>query len=754
VTSSLEDTTIWAGIEALNAEERTNSPLTLSVDDLGDGFSLKAQSISRHEAGTLDPARICLFMQTALARLVDALETAPTTSVSAIDVMPPAERRLLLAEWNSTTTDFPRESCVHQLFEAQAARNPLAVALEHHQRRLNYGQLNILANRLAHRLLDLGVRPETSVALLLPRSIGLVAAQLAVLKCGAAYVPIDPAAPAQRLTFMAADCQARVIITTGKMTLPDALSLPRLEIDDLDLLADHSSLPATDGLNPIDDDHSHPTATGESNLIVADHPNLLAAANDHSARNLNLPISSATTAYVMYTSGSTGTPKGVMVTHRAIGRLVLNCGYADFNSSDRVAFAANPAFDASTMEVWAPLLNGGRIVVIDREAFLSPASFARTLERHEVTALFLTTAVFNQYVSQIPEALGRLRLLLCGGERCDPASVARLLERGGPRHLINGYGPTETTTFATTHEITTVPPGAAGIPIGRPIGNTSVYILDANLRPAPIGVAGELYIGGEGVARGYLNRPALTEERFRPDPFSPDPQARMYRTGDLGRWLDDGTIEFLGRNDFQVKIRGFRIELGEIETILAAYPGVSEAVVIARDDGQGNRWLAAYYTGAEDREIGAEALRAHLSARLPEYMVPAAYVRLETLPLTPNGKLDRRALPLPDGTAYVARDYEPPVDEVETGLARIWADLLKLGRVGRRDNFFELGGHSLLATRLIVRIKQEMAVDIGLTDIFKLSELASLAECIVTAQLRQFDANELAQIAKTINISC
>src|SRR5262249_31643424 len=285
--------------------------------------------------------------------------------------------------------------------------------------------------------------------------------------------------------------------------------------------------------------------------------------------NLKLPSDGGETAYVMYTSGSTGKPKGVMVSHRAIGRLVLNCGYAEFEAGDRVAFAANPAFDASTMEVWGALLNGGACVVIDREAFLDPMCFARVLKKYEVTALFLTTAIFNQYALVIPEALACLRLLLCGGERNEASSFARVLAQAGPQHLIHCYGPTETTTFALTHEVTEVSDATRSIPLGGPISNTQIYIMDTTDQPSAIGVRGELYIGGAGVAQGYLNRPEQTAASFLPEPFSGQPGARMYRTGDLGRWLPEGQIEFLGRNDFQVKIRGFRIEPGEIEANLA-----------------------------------------------------------------------------------------------------------------------------------------------------------------------------------------
>jgi len=382
------------------------------------------------------------------------------------------------------------------------------------------------------------VKPDTCVALLFDRSIDLVIAELAILKCGAAYVPIDSNAPLERQKFMLEDCQVRFALSTQGQTLPELPKLRRIDIDELQL-------------------------------------------GQEISENLGLSGESEAVAYVMYTSGSTGQPKGVIVPHRAISRLVFNNGYAEFAASDRVAFAANPAFDASTMEVWGPLLHGGCTVIVDRDAFLDATRFAQVLERERVTVLFMTTALFNEYAFAIPHALTRLRVLLCGGERNDPAAFAQLL-RGEmrPEHLIHCYGPTETTTFAITHEVTEVAEGTASIPIGRPIGNTRVYILDAQGEPVPVGVAGELHIGGVQIARGYLNRPELTAERFVLSPFVAGD--RLYKTGDLARYLPDGTIEFLGRNDFQVKLRGFRIELGEIEAQLAQYPGIRDVVVLAR----------------------------------------------------------------------------------------------------------------------------------------------------------------------------
>ena len=383
------------------------------------------------------------------------------------------------------------------------------------------------------------------------------------------------------------------------------------------------------------------------------------------------------------------------------------------------------------MEVWAPLLNGGCIVVIDQATLIDLERFKHRLKHDAVNVLWLTAALFNQYADILAETFSRLRYLIVGGDVVDPQVMARVMQRSPPQHLINGYGPTETTTFAVTHEIREVPAALRSIPLGRPISNTRIYILDGHGEPVPIGVAGEIYIGGAGVARGYLNQPELTAERFLADPFAGEADARMYKTGDLGRYLPDGTIEFLGRNDFQVKIRGFRIELGEIEARLTQHPAVREAVVLAREDSPGDKRLVAYYTVVPDAEAAdAEALRRHLSAILPEYMVPAAYVRLDALPLTANGKLDRKALPAPDGAAYAMRGYEAPVGEIEMHLARIWAEVLGLERVGRHDNFFELGGHSLLTVRVISRLRQALGVEVALAELFARPVLADFAEAV------------------------
>ncbi|MBB4189818.1 amino acid adenylation domain-containing protein, partial [Sinorhizobium terangae] len=677
-----------SGIEWLGSEERTNYPLTLSVEDFGEALGLTAQVVEPCAAD-----RVCGYMQRALEQLVEALEHAPDTPVRQLDMLPADERTYLLEELNRTEADYPSYLCVHELFEQQVRRAPDAVAVIHEDERLSYGELNARANRLAHHLIGLGVKPGDSVATRLNRSVSLVVAQLAILKAGGVYVPIDRALPSARQEWLIADCAARLVLS---------------ESDDRDLVK------ATIPVLPIE-----PLIAGTKSSV-----------------DLGLALSADAAAYVMYTSGSTGLPKGVVVPHRAVNRLVISNGYAKIDAGDRVAWASNPAFDASTFEVWAPLLNGGCIIAMDG---INPADFAKALKQQRVTILFLTTALFNQYTSLIAPTLAQLKYLLCGGERNDLSSFLKLLREEGPVRLIHCYGPTETTTFATVCEIAKSVEDMTSIPIGRPIANTRVYVLDAHGGPVPFGAVGELYIGGAGVARGYLNRPELTAERFMADPFSDEPGARMYRTGDLARYLPDGNLEFLGRNDDQVKIRGFRIEPGEIAARLSEHAWVREAVVVAHEDRAGDKRLVAYVVcgpeaGSDNEDDGsglAGALRAHVSGRLPDYMVPAAFVRLAALPLTVNGKLDRKALPAPADDAYARNAYEAPQGAVETALAEIWAELLGIERIGRNDNFFELGGHSLLAVQLSSRLPQAVGVEVPLATLFARPVLADLAAGII-----------------------
>ena len=579
--------------------------------------------------------------------------------------------------------------CV-ELFEEQAAKTPDATAVVFEEAELSYAELNLRANQLGHYLRELGVRPDARVAICVERGLEMIVALLAVLKAGGAYVPLDPAYPRERLRFMLEDSAPLVLLTQSHLReLFDGFDAA-LPLIDLGGAALWGKQPST---NPDTD---------------------------------SIALTPSHLAYLIYTSGSTGLPKGVLVEHGGLCNMaVAQIRSFDVASDSRIFQFASFSFDACISEVLMALCRGA-LLYIPVEVRMSE-ELVQAFDHYGITHATLPPAVLASMREKAD--LKSLRTLITAGEVLTNGLVKRWAQE---RQLINAYGPTEATVCATLHECQAEEAGDP--PIGRPIANTRVYILDAQGEPVPVGVAGELYIGGAGVARGYLNRPELTAEKFLPDPFAGEPGARMYRTGDLGRWLSDGNIEFLGRNDHQVKIRGFRIELGEIEARLSEHPGVREAVVMAREDASGDKRLVAYYTSDPEQDApGAEQLRLHLSAVLPEYMVPAAYVRLEGLPLTPNGKLDRRALPAPEQDAYATRGYEAPQGETETIVAAIWAEVLKLDRVGRHDNFFELGGHSLLAVRVITRIRKALGVEVAVRDLFAHPALGDLARVVESA---------------------
>jgi amino acid adenylation domain-containing protein len=524
-----------------------------------------------------------------------------------------------------------------------------------------------------------------------------------VLLAGGAYVPLSPGYPAERLAWLLEDTGAPVVLTREEDRAALDESVRRLPRP-----------PRVAGL-----DEALEAPVGELG-VVADGGSL---------------------AYVLYTSGSTGRPKGVAVPHRAITRLVLSTDYVHLEPRLRVAQASNPAFDAATFEIWGALLNGARLVEIPREVALTPAALAAELRARRIDVLFLTTALFNQIAAEAPEAFASLESLLFGGEAVDPGSVRRVLERGAPRRLLHVYGPTETTTFASWHLVREVAAGAVTVPIGRPIANTSLQLLDRALRPVPLGVVGEVFLGGDGLALGYLGHPELTAERFVPHPQPGGPGERLYRTGDLARRRGDGAVEYVGRLDHQVKIRGFRIEPGEIEAALAEHPGLSEALVLAVESGRGggvDRRLVAYVVPADGSAPSAGELRSHLERRLPAYMVPSVFVSLAAFPLNSNGKVDRRALPAPDGSRpELVAQFEPPRTPLEREIAEIWAAVLGCREVGIRDDFFALGGHSLLATRLLGRYQEAFGVTLPLRALFEAPTVAELAEVVATVRRQQ-----------------
>ncbi|WP_345782194.1 amino acid adenylation domain-containing protein [Xanthomonas sp. NCPPB 2654] len=679
----------WEGIRVVDGEERTNYPLAVSVDDLQQGFRLTVQS-----AAGIDPATLASYLETVVHGLVEALESEPQRPLRQLPLMPAAARDRVLVEFNATRAEYPQDQLIHEVFEAQAAEHPDAIAVECDGRCLSYGELNRRANQVAHRLIALGVRPDERVAICVERSFDMVIGLLGVLKAGGAYVPLDPNYPAERLAYLLEDSAPVAMLIRSRLQegtpMPASSGRPVLALEEVASSAqfEHAHDPRIPGLT---------------------------------ARNL---------AYVIYTSGSTGKPKGVMVEHRSVLRLVINSGYAPIAATDCVGHGSNPAFDASVWEIWGALLNGARLLVIPQSVLMDAHALNRLLTGARVTVILLTTGLFNEYAAMLGPAFAGLKYLLVGGDVLDARNAARLMSGARPpQHLVNAYGPTETTTIATTFEVETASPAGRSVPIGRPIANTHVYILDEQGEPVPPGVSGELHIGGPGVARGYLNRAELTAQRFLVDPFVNDEEARMYKTGDLGRWLPDGNIEYLGRNDSQVKIRGFRIELGEIEAWLAACPKVRDAVVVAHEHSVGDKRLVAYVVAADDGFSIGE-LREHLRRDLPDYMIPGAFVRLDALPLTPNGKLDRKALPAPDQLSQGSREYEAPVGDTEVAMAQIFRELLNLPQVGRDDHFFELGGHSLLAIRMIHAIKLRFAVSLPLASIFSSPSVKALAEMV------------------------
>ncbi|WP_456085763.1 amino acid adenylation domain-containing protein [Limnoraphis robusta] len=709
-------------------------------------------------------------------------------------------------EWNQTQQDYPNNLCIHQLFEARVEQTPDAIAVIFKDEQLTYRELNIKANQLASYLQKLGVKSETLVGICVERSFEMIVGILGILKAGGAYVPLDPNYPSERIAYMLDDSQLPVLLTEKKLIS----SLPHCQVQVICL----------------DSDWEEISKESELPLITCVTPENL--------------------AYVIYTSGSTGQPKGVIVPHQAVNRLVLNTNYIYFQSSDVVAFASNFSFDAATFEIWGALLNGASLAVITKDVALSPHNFADQIHSQGITVLFLTTALFNLLAREVPSVFESVQYLLFGGEAVEPKWVKEVLKKGSPQRLLHVYGPTENTTFTTWYLVEDVLEEATTIPIGRPIANTEVYLLDTQLQPVPISVPGEVYIGGDGLAKGYLNRPDLTKEKFIPNPFSNQPSSRLYKTGDLARYLPDGNIEYISRIDNQVKIRGFRIELGEIEAVLARHPNVRSVTVIDREDAPGNKRIVAYLvsnlipervpyrsecqlelngniitihtqdistggvglvempatepgksvrvhlqlpgenelrwlsgsvvwsrppqagirfhlTPSEQAEIDRSVdyqlntqdlwktlqrtvtrnLRHYLKQKLPDYMIPSAFVLMKALPLTPNGKVDRRALPTPDNFHSKQEDkFVAPRTPAEAKLAAIWAEILGLKTIGINDNFFELGGHSLQATSLVSKLSAEMNLKVSVKLLFEHPTIAELAVAIeqLPSQIPSFKA--------------
>ena len=610
--------------------------------------------------------------------------------ISSLHLTSEAERAQLL-HWNETGTAYPEKS-IAELFEEQAEQQGTAVAVVCDGEELSYAELNRRANQLAHYLRAQGVGPETLVGICLERSLELAVGLLGILKAGGAYLPLDANYPAERLAYMLADARPSLLLTQSKFLS----QLPRTDVKVICLNA----------YRELIEDESSDNPGGETAL-----------------ENL---------AYVMYTSGSTGYPKGVAVTQRNVVRLVKENNYASLTKREVFLQFAPLTFDASTLELWGALLNGARLVIFPPYA-PTLEELGRTITEQKVSTLWLTAGLFHQLVDERPESLSGVRQLLAGGDVLSVLHVEKALQFMNGKRLINGYGPTENTTFTCCHQIKRS--DTRSIPIGRPLANTQVYVLDRNYQPVPVGVVGELYVGGDGLARGYMRRPELTAEKFIPHLFSEKPGGRLYSTGDLVRYLPSGELEFIRRVDQQVKIRGFRLELGEIEAVLAQHRAVAECVVTATVDKAGEKFLAAYVVATGGEQLEAAELRSYLRAKLPEYMVPSSFVFLEALPLTANGKVNRQALPAAGhASAQEGERFVGPRTVTEKALSEIWARALHLEQVGVTENFFELGGNSLTATRVMSRVRARLNVELPLRALFESPTIAEFAQVIEKAE--------------------
>jgi amino acid adenylation domain-containing protein len=657
--------------------------LTLSLSETPEGLIGSLQyNTDLFESATA--ARLLGHLQV----LLEAATTNPELSLSALPLLPEAERQQMLVAWNDTQAERPWAGCIHELIEAQAARTPHAVAVVYEEGQLTFSELDRRANQLAQALRSRGVGPEVRVALCMERSLDMVVGVLGILKAGGAYVPMDPGYPSQRLAFMLQDSRARLVLTQQRLC-------QRLAPHGLEALA-------LDGNVLSGESHSAPARLSEPGHL----------------------------AYIIYTSGSTGLPKGVMIQHASVVNLraaLDETVYAGVEGALRVSVNAPLAFDGSVKQL-IQLANGHALCVIPEEARADPRRMLGYLEKHRIQVLDCTPSLLRLMLEEGLGASGTWtpERVLVGGEAVDEATWATLSQH--PRiACFNVYGPTECTVDATVRAVR----GAPALPtIGRPLLNVRTYVLDERMEPTPVGVPGELYIGGAGLARGYHGRPELSAEKFVPNPFSTQPGARLYRTGDRVRYLAGGELEYLGRIDHQVKLRGFRIELGEIESALGQHPEVKQAAVLVRKDGNSPERLVAYVVAREGQKVEASALRAFLAEHLPEYMVPSVFLVMDALPLTTHGKVDRKALPVPEASGVTGPDFVPPRDTLEAMLVHVWEELLGVQPVGVRSNFFELGGHSLLAVSLMARIREFTGRSLPLTALFQEATIQHLAELL------------------------
>jgi len=621
-------------------------------------------------------------------RFLDQAVKDPELTVSEIKYLGKEERELVLDEWNHTAAEFDRELCVHEKFARLVAETPDQPALIYKDKTMSYAELDKKAGAIARKLQDLGVAHDDRVGICLERSFEMMAGIVGTLKAGAAFVPLDPAYPRERLNFMIEDSGLKV------------------------LLYHNASKEAVEAID----------------LTQAQPLNLDEATNFPATSPRPLKVFPHNLAYMIYTSGSTGRPKGTLLPHRGLPNLANEQRKAFQICKDtRILQFSSLSFDAATWETVMALLSGATLCLVDREILNSGETLVQAIKELKITTVTLPPSVLAVFPK---EELPDLKTIVTAGEKCTTELVRNW---AGGRRFFNAYGPTETTVCASMYLTSESEKEAP--PIGSPIGNFRLYVLDEHQRPVAIGIPGELCIGGEGLARGYHKRAGLTAEKFIPDPFSGEEGSRLYRSGDLVRWTRDGNLEFMGRIDQQVKVRGFRIELGEIESTLGSIDGIRDAVVLAREDVPGEKRLVGYYVTDKDKTLQPSEIRSVLKKTLPEYMVPAAFVALEAMPLTPNGKIDRRALPAPEmDRSQLSAEFIAPRNETEKALAEIAGELLHLEKVGVYDNFFELGGHSLLATQYISRVRSRFDVEIPLMALFEKPTIAELADAVEIAK--------------------
>ncbi|UCE20069.1 MAG: amino acid adenylation domain-containing protein [Gemmatimonadota bacterium] len=626
--------------------------------------------------------------------VLEAIASDPEQLISTVPLLTQKERHQMLVEWNDAKVDYPQNTCIHQLFEEYALRTPEEVAVVFEGQQMTYEELNTRSNRLAHCLIKNGVGPETLVGICVDRSLEMMVGLLGILKAGGAYVPLNPDDPEERRAFMLKNARVRVVLTLERLVpeLPESMA----------------------------------------SVICLDTE--WSALSQYGEKNPSSGVQASNLAYVMYTSGSTGKPKGVMITHRNVVGFLYSYKQVTLDGETRVGTSVAPfSFDTSVEEFFSTLCFGGTLHLIRPERSVDGEYFAHYLIDHGITTTYIVPALLPEIASHLERMKDRMKLecVITGLQPKTEEVLQHFRNLSENLRILNAYGPTETTYGATAFNFRQATSPDRDVPIGVPFPNYQTYIVDSNLKPVPIGARGEILIGGIGLARGYLHQPELTDEKFIPNPFSDEPDARLYRTGDVGRYLPDGTIEFLGRTDHQVKIRGFRIELGEVEVLLGQHPAVQETVVLAREDTPGDKRLVAYLVINQESAPSTSELRRFLGRKLPEHMVPSAFVVLDALPLTSSGKVDRQALPPPDqDRPELEGAFKAPQDTLELHLTKIWEKVLGVQPIGVRDNFFELGGHSLLAVRLFEQIKKVLGKSLPLSTLFKGSTVEELAHVI------------------------